>query len=1630
MRLYLQTIERIGPPGFSRQNEMTAHREATTTVRSATSHFLFLLGLLCIGLPRLSAQPQISYIIPDIGTPGYNTYVEIIAPVAAVGTFDPGAGQTGVLPTSALEIELVNPSDSERVVISPGAVSWDGRLVSCQFFVHPDATPGPVGIRVRVNNQRSNVDTFFVVTPQPAIVGAANGLLGSGGPWGVRSKRGAMIVEGLDLRGGEYRIDTRDTDPGSPGNQGYLPAVIISIGAINVASGARIDLSATGKDGGPGGGGGGGYGSGFSSTLPPITIPGERNTPLGSGFTGGRSDVPIIPSPSSSFGTGSGADSRALNGATANDLFTTTFPTFARLYGAGPGHPFDRDGRSGGGAAATSNPANPFGTSYGGGGNGTAGSGVSAGDMNGQIVGNRQLVPLHGGGGGASGGSNDSVGAGGGGGLGLYSHQGAVIARVRADGADGADGCDGCGFGSGDGAGGGAGGSIIVGAKLDVDVGRLDADGGSAGRTAPSAVPGSESGSGGAGRLRIDGATVGNPQVTSEATFWRGPTTDTTRTVTSRLFTLRGTGLYANGVQTNIRIYVRGESTSWGPSISAPYTTTVSGDGTWEEEIALTNNDSVYYIFAVQEVPSSERGATDSATRIPSVIFSQTAANILRYLPSPDISVPAVNTADTVFCRDEIRVVTIPIRNRGDAELLIRQGGITLMNPLEPGFTIVRNPADAGDLTIPVDGIDSVIVRIDAARTTTSRTSVLLRIISNDPDEDTLDVRVSLVDLWDDWVETDPLLGNPIDFGDVRVGSSSIRIHTLWNRGPTGLRAIVDEVWIAPSDPRLSISTLSSSLPVQLSPDDSVAMSIEYSPTTRGSLTGRLFCFSISEPCVDTICRPIDANAVESGVELSKSEITYNPSICADPVPMFDTLFVTNSGTDPFSLLEVSASPAGIFDVVEPTVPPALLLGAGEQQRIVVRYTPGVVGGATGGLVVRTDDAAIDSVGLPIRATGGIASIGVTPSDSLVLESGCIGGTVTGQVRIENNGSVENAVSYRLARGTDFSVSGSMTVLGQGTSFQVQVGFTPMAAGEVFDTLFVESQPCDRRDTVIIVGRLTPANITIAPNPVDFLTTAIGSTKQLGVSVTYTGTGGAQVSGATITPALPGLTISPSTTFPFPIADGVLGSIGVAWSPSTLAPIPAGTILEVYLDEPCPDTIRVEIRGIATPGGLSALPSPLDFGARLFCEVARDTIIVAHSPDSEFGAIELRGIEVDPSDGIFTAQLLSSDPRPDLLPGDSVGIEVLFAPVVGPDGPRNSTLRILTSSAVFDTLLVPLRGVRFSESLSLAGGPFPTTFPGGSATQTFTITNDATAPIVVNALRLRPPFRLVAARPPLPQLLTAGGSMQVDIAFEPRAEGDFLDSMYVDGIIQCDSLFLPLAGESRAPETVTGEWIDNDGEPREEVAIALRLTGLDGSTETRSLQLDANFNPTMLLPLGIRFEQLAAPGWQIDNFETRAGRMLLEASGPTPLAADGTLLYLDALVLLGDATATDVFSSDWTGFTSGSARLVVDSGRFELEGYCDIGGARLVRITGEPGIKAVVPHPVGDRGEVEFETIEDGMLRLELFDLTGRRAALLVDEDVSPGRYAVPLPDGLPSGSYRVVLQTPTMRFERGVVVR
>ncbi len=992
---------------------------------------------------NLQAQ-TISYMLPDIGSPGMNTLVEFIGPHDAFGNF----GSDGLHlnnPGDMFRLRCVNPADTNVVVVGPFVVSWDGRMVSAQIFVRPDADPpssnwqsvGPqyqIPLEFVRNGVTGNSETFYVVQPQPAIIKSVDGVLGSGGTWGQRSPRGAMILDSMNLSGSRYTVTTADGDINAAGNQGFLPVTIISRGPVRMASNTMVMLDAVGKQAGPGGGGGAGNFCDFTGD----------GSDGGDGFTGGgrggrnRAGNPFGSDEYRNPGVGSGPPINNTGGS-LNGVPGGNAPAYEAA-GGGTGHPF---GTSGEGCVSGSgcNPPGGYGGGSGqqqtraGGGGGYATAGSSSNNGNGgKMHGNEAVIPLAGGSGGASG--NPQLGfacsgdGGGGGGALKLSAPTIDTYLFTSNGAPGAN------ASSGDG-GAGSGGAIHLGSKLLSSVWKIIALGGTG--------PGT---SGGAGRIRMDGplawASSGLP---TEESMFLGPSTDTSQFV-PRVFTLTGTG---NGE--DIHLFMKSEREPW------TEVTVITGYGSaWTYDVTLPPEEGFYYLAALQTYsnPSSEE-----FTARPTYIPSQSAANIFIYRPVPEITADPYHAMPGILCDDSV-LDTIRISNIGDGLLTIPDARFVLG---DRGFTLIE-PA-----TFPIDiapgAARSFIIRYDRVPGARGMQSDTLDVLSNSPGASPFHIAFEIeVD-----VAAFAFTSNVLSFPDLLL-CQSVSVDSSITLKNTGTVPLLLQAPVIDNASFVLLSPLPGDFPVTLQPDSTLVLRLRVTHGSSGSLAALLELQSDEDGCNVREQLILSANARDA--VLFVGDLGPFPSLRCSGERADTTLLLRNDGDVPVTVTALSASlPA--FEILSPATP--FVLGVGQQAIVRLRFAPGFAGVFQGTLSIEHMPCAeVDT-----RALEGVLDLLQLRTDGLdfgVLRASTL--PVIATTTLHNTGTQPITITDAVNMPPFRVVGGLPVVILPGDSADIDVEFGDSGTDGIFaqQLLLNHAPSCD---TVVldVQGRRVTARVLV-----------------------------------------------------------------------------------------------------------------------------------------------------------------------------------------------------------------------------------------------------------------------------------------------------------------------------------------------------------------------------------------------------------------------------------------------------------------------------------------------------------------------------------------------------------------------
>jgi len=1327
--------------------------------RIIASTLLLSIAALC---GRAVAQPH-TYIIPDIGTPGMNTYVEVVSTVDSVGKFLIADGPAG--PT-ALTVQLVNAIDSQRLRISPAIVSWDGRLLTFQFFVKPRAALGRVPLRIEVSGRLLAVDDFWIVAPTSFGTKTGGGVIGSGGAWGTRSRRGAMIVDSMILNSGSYTFATTDTDPDNNGNQGYLPTVIISRGRIVVNAGATISAGTTDKHAGPGGGGGGGFGP--SMVLFPFAI-GEADAPQGNGFAGGRSTVPTYQSPGP-FGVGTGGG--VTSGISINNVSAPAAAGATRFLAGAPGHPMDRDGRQGGGLALPGPMSSQvIYTLYsGGGGNVTAGTGLPGAApaiVNGQPIGNQMIVPLFGGAGGASGGSYDSTGGGGGGCVALFSYSRAIVNTVDASGANGRNGVNPLGnLARGDASGGGSGGCVVVGASLGLQITNTTVTGGLAGTKHPSATQGSFAGSGSVGRLRHDGRVAGGVNLTTGATHYTGPTMDTLTYADSVTWTVRGTGRYRAGIGgDSIFVFLRGDNTPW--NFVNPYRTVVGSDSTWSVRVIFPF-DSLAFVYAAQKADTA--GGTEF-TKIPSLVYSQAAGAVVRLNLVPRLLGPTTRILDTVACPWTVHD-TVHIMNRGTGLLIIYPGsGFVGANS---GYYSISSPT-LPDSVLPGDTAH-IVVAFNSGIAPDGDRSVILRLITNDPILGQFDVQYRVIREQLNY----SLLPRIIDMGGIQLGATHDTVVVF--RNFNSYRNLVFGIDPAPGQTgQATYVRLYPSPTVAVNPYDSLRIGFRITPRDTSASTARFVVRSGPCAVLDTIY--FRARGI-TGVIDSKKSILFASLACGDTA--IDSVWIRNVGNGPLFVHfpEIHGQDSLRFTVISPPVDSfPRIVAIGDSFLVRVR----VAGGGSGSLIARLVFSNSDSLYrknphyVDLLADRDAAVLSV--ADSIVdIGSVCVGKEESIPINIDNE-SKRTVVTITRAFMADstgpvrISYPTTPVTIAPSTTATVVIRVLATRPGTYRDTLFIRTEPCSNVLRLYVRFDAQEALLTSSPDPIDFGDVSISTASRISVVLTNTapsGGGVVSISGLQLVPSNPALRIVWPTIPPTRnLAPGDTMHAIVEYAPTSENALPP-TNLRALLTSPCRDTTAFAITGRGTTSSIG---------------LSRNVLSLAVGPCSPLGPVEdtlsvfnigTAGVVVsNPVIVPASFALLSPPGGFTVPPGGRQPVRVRFTPVAA--GVVNGTLTYATTDPKRPTLSVSLVGVRDTIGLEYSRRRlvFPTILNcQRQIIDTLLLINTGTITDTIWSVNTDPPASFQVVIPPTYRI-RAGDTFALPLIFSPSTDGTFRSSLII-----------------------------------------------------------------------------------------------------------------------------------------------------------------------------------------------------------------------------------------------------------
>ncbi len=1606
-----------------------------------------LLSLFILSILNLSAQ-NVAYILPDIGSPGMNTYVEIISHVDSVGTYGPDKTYWGDA-SDNLKLVFENPNDTNHVIVGPLIVSWDGRLISTQIFVNPDVIPNTWDweilnsqfnkrFAVEYKGKRSDYQDFYVLQPAPLgnVVSNSERYLGEGS-LGKRSPRGAMIVDSLILADDRYYPSLDDCDPNTPGNQAYLPFILMAKykiqGAVNTIidmRGGKVGQNTEIQDAGPGGGGGGGA---FEDVL----LGEQSGDRAGNGFTcggvGGSNNYPNSSDVGDHKDISDSKSSGNLGFSLNNVEGGITNLGVAECAGGGTGHPFGKSGVGadslddkskvgfyGGGSGYTNN------NNGGSAGYGKAGTGP--GNTGGKVHGNAMIVPLAGGSGGASGNPSVDVlsfppefyewsgsGGGGGGAIRIYSRQ-IISLDIPALGGLGEDPNEDAEGGNG------SGGAIELSANSRVSDIILNVSGGDA-----------HNNRGGSGYIKINASNQSSllDNTANGLPIYNSVSSDSLQYV-PRVFTLNG----SKDLSKNIKLMFKIGKNNWQDITSSA---NINNDK-WSVDFDLTPymSDKYFYFYAFQD----ETGVgANQYLNIPDGVLSQSAANIFIPVDEPMLdgnkslymtvnACPGDEVTDSLYLWN-IGAVPVDLdlsgamfaKNTSGLELVSPVNDLQLMNHQDSQTVTIKYTYQSGTTGAIYD---TLLIPHNDMRTGVERPwRVAVTIFINEYDYTILD---------EDGKTIDFKAGDMLNLGQIcRDGTAEKSFYINNNNdsrltfidfgllhGSKGFEYIVLEPGPLDNDEKASVLVKyndASQPKTGMEVKDTIYFTLAECPSIQDSVIVSIsFLYSTL-----SVVEDFNFGAVRVGETSTKTATIENIGNADAYIP---ALPVVNP---PFSIIATSPSPLPVS------------LQPGETLQVTMEYAPTVESVDDGKFTIdavsngNTCDSQID---LSITASSFQSAIVLSkdsinfglvaecnmPSDTLLLSNNI---SASGDVILNKTPEIigKDASYFFLKK---HPIIPTTLTPGKSTMFIVEFN-SPVANKGLYEAELLVYTGEPNRDSVIVIPIIADRDeidftFGTINNPFAIIETAVPFNSQIDITnnsklprnvyAIYTNT-----TDAVVTPN--SYLFAPGETKQF--------DLDVNYSDTTDLSLE----LKLNTDTPCTDSISTQLY-FEVEYGLAEIEAALDLNVLAPCNIHNDTIYISNIGTAD---IEWRGISLTNTD--FT--IIEQPGLPiTLAPNDSSYIIVEF----DANGKANGDYAVDADFVVYEYGTETQHTSRVNATIQSALFATPSMIQFGnvienyeSDVQTFGISNIGSYDVVILEVNFPTSTEyefnieeLFADGPAVNYPLPVGETILYNIAFTPYNIKSYSGTIEI--IVQysdcIDTLLVDFTAEG-VPDNILELSLPNLTVDPALSSIKIPLLAKTSKFEIESAldSLTITFDRNVIKILGVENASYS----QTQSLDT----IVVIFNDSTDYVIDTvrtTIATIHAMPLLGHIESTDLLIHYIPKAGEKISEVVENNGNIALD-ICKEGGDRLLAQANRTDL-IINPNPAGKVIKIKMFLQEIGNYSLKLYDLSGKLFyENIIENTIFAGtEKSLQLStESIGTGEYMMMLISPSQSISKKVVV-
>ncbi len=511
---------------------------------------------------------------------------------------------------------------------------------------------------------------------------------------------------------------------------------------------------------------------------------------------------------------------------------------------------------------------------------------------------------------------------------------------------------------------------------------------------------------------------------------------------------------------------------------------------------------------------------------------------------------------------------TVIIRNLGDVALQV--SAMTLVTGEAADFSITLG---AAPFTVAPGSEHSVDVRF--APGSAGQKTTMLRVVSDDQDEDTVNVVVTGRGLMPPDIDLAPV-GH--DYGQAIVGTTAPRVFVIGNLGDVDLHVTAASIVGGGS----AEFVLNDATAFTVPPGTTHSLEVRFVPTSGGPKGATLRLVS-DDPNESTVDVPLNGvGMMPPDIDVAPMPHDYGDVLVGTTA--LRVFVIRNLGDVALQVTTTSlvGSDTGLFAIALGSAPFAVPPGG--THNLEVSFAPTSGGPKTATLRLTSDDSDESAVDVALSGTATTA-----PEVAVVLTSIHYGETLVGTtssrtLTIENVGSADLHVTASLAGGEagEFAIAAAPFTVAPGATHTIEVRFVPTSGGSKTTTLRLTSDDADEATIDVSVNGIgmMPADIDPAPMAHDFGDVLLASTASRTFTVRNLGDVNLQVTLAGLTDGDAGEFAVVQGHAPFTVAPGAVHNLDVRFAPVSAGP--KTTRLRFTSDDQDESVIDVVLTGTAT----------------------------------------------------------------------------------------------------------------------------------------------------------------------------------------------------------------------------------------------------------------------------------------------------------------------------------------------------------------------------------------------------------------------------------------------------------------